>query len=356
MAYSVYAAGGKGITYHGIISTHTGWLINRGYERVFLATPGTWTSEWHVAGEVARNLTAIGPATTKYLPFDDTGITVEAETVELGRVSGAALTADVLGRENGEGGFVIVVLNQDTGSGRSGRLIIPAGVREGKALYDLMRLERVKPSGRGEISLDIDFDLPGDARIFYLGAEREAAKVVSLVHKHHYLNEKAIYNIDLELAEKNNADVRRVKRLSSRAEGAFEAGRYETAHSDILSARKELDSIIHRTRHLGSAKADGEAARQFLSEATELYGKHFDAVAPRKLREKTGRGRRLPVGTGLRPAEIDEMVERTAELIRRLNRAEDSLYLGGASEVADELSVVREKAKRNRGDVLAFFK
>jgi hypothetical protein len=330
---------------------HPSWLIERGYNRIFLCSMGTWTREWHVAGEAARQLTAIGPATMGYLPVDDTGITVEAEKVELGPISGAALTADVLGRENGEKGFVIVVLNQDTGSGRSGRLIIPAALREGRALYDLMGLERVKPSGRGEISLDIEFDLPGNARIFYLGAENEVSGVVSLVHKHHYLNEKAIYNIDLELAEKNNADVRRVKRLSGRAEGAFEAGRYEPAHSDILEAREELDRIIHRTRHLGSAKADGEAARQFLSEVTELYGKHIDAVAPRKLREKTGRGQRYPVGTGLRPAEVDEMVERTAELIRRLNRAEDRLYLGGASEVVDELRDVREKAKRHRDDV-----
>jgi hypothetical protein len=285
------------------------------------------------------------------LPVDDAAITVEAETVELGRISGESLEVEVLKRKDGEGGLVIVVLNRDTGSGRSGRLKIPAAFRDGKALYDLMGLERVKPAGRGEISLDIEFDLPGDARIFYLGAENEAAGVVSIVHRHHYLNEKAIFNIDLELAEKNNADVRRARRLSGRAERAFEAGRYEPAHSDILEAREELDRIIHRTRHLGSAKADGEAARQSLSEVTELYGKYLDTVVPRKLREKTGRAQRLPVGTGLRPAEIDEMVERTAELIRRLNRAEDRLYLGGASEVVDELRDVREKAKRHRDDV-----
>jgi hypothetical protein len=48
------------------------------------------------------------------------------------------------------------------------------------------------------------------------------------------------------------------------------------------------------------------------------------------------------------------MVERTAELIRRLNGAEDRLYLGQADQVVKELRDVRKQAKQHRNDVRSF--
>lgn len=339
MAYAVLANGGKGIMYHGIVNG-SAWLHGKGYHTGFLERIGAWAPEWAVVGEVGRQVTAIGPLLTDTILEAKPDVSVECENITRGSgfYRGPAILATMLRQRQG-GGCFIALQNQDMTSPRSGKLVLPPRKQAGRALYDLTALRPLATaSAHQSTSVDIELPRPGDARFLYLDSEDDARAVLLSVHKNHYQNEKAIFDIDMELATGNSVPVKEVSGGLAQAEKAFQEKRYAHAHKVIIAARTALSRKIRESQSVGPACEAANAIRQSLSEVVQTYQTNSDACFPKK-----------------RSKEIEAIVMQTAEAFGRLNQLEDRLYLGQAEQVVAELLKLRVDVEQHRRNISARF-
>jgi hypothetical protein len=343
MLYGAIAGGAKGLTFHGSGSPPV-WRFNRHYHYASIDSFLAETPVWEAMRGAGRHITAAGPALLTSDVTDDEVLSIRSGSIKTEFYDGPALKAGVLKRR--EGGWFAVLVNQDIERAQTGRAAVNTGVAGDEAgIFDLHRLGGEALSGL-EITLE-----PGDGRIYFVGTDRQARDVLSIVHRSHYDNELPLYEIDANLAEANNCDVELAAEAKEAAGRAYAGGRYAEAHKKIAEAREKVAESIEANMELSSALKNIGKAHDLLSDIAHVYRDNFDFVVPPEERKKTPRNH---VWKNESDPRMQEYNDRTAEAFYMRLALEDRLYAGEASQAASEAEKLLETARRLHREAIAY--
>jgi hypothetical protein len=215
-------------------------------------------------------------------------------------------------------------------------------------LHDLQDLSAIGPAGSVSHAIELE---PGDGRIFFVGDAEQASAVIAAVHKGHYDNELALYEIDAELAQANGCDLVAAGAAAQGAARAYEAGDHEEAHRGILEARAEVAKAVAAHEALSSSLAAIEETHGLLSEIAHVYRDHFDVVMPPEDREAAPR---YAAFRNERDPRMQRYVDETAEAFCQRLELEDRLYAGEAEQVAGEAQQLLEAAQRLHAEAIPY--
>ena len=348
MIYSVVANGGKGIMYHGAV-WGPAWRYKSAYDRGLADCLGGHTAGWDAVGAAAKHLTAIGPALLESDFEVSEKFTVDAPAIETrnGYYKGPAVAVGALKQRTG-GGHFLVVQNQDVTKPQRGTLGVAPDMAQGKALYDLFADAPAALPAAAKQTVEF---IPGDARIYYCGPEKEAQRIIGVVLTGRCNNERAIYEIDLARAAKNGIDVSSAVAAAKQSADALAAKDALKACDAILLARKRLTELALADGSLGACIERIREAQDRLAAVTVVYGDNITTVIPKDLFEATKNG----VQYGKQADErMQQYLDATAGAYARLLALTDRVNAGEAKVVADELAALVKTAQQLENDAIPY--
>jgi len=347
MIYSVLAAGGKGITFHGSHSPPC-WRHNLYYFFTSIDAWGAYTPAWTAMVEAGRQVSAIGSVMLDTEVDETEAFTVRCAQVETeGGYAGSAVRLGIL-RQPDAGGRFIVAVNQDiTGPQQAELLADPELVAEDALLYDLFELAEIGPARR-EHAIAL---AAGDARIFFCGSPEAGAAVLDAVHGAHYRNEAPIYRLDASVAEANEIRLREADALAQQAAEAYEAGDGALAHQRIVEARQAVADAIAAHEPLAAVVAGLKETLELLAPVANTFREHFDVVVPPADREGVPRGQ---VWQNTRDARMQQYADETAQCFTARIALERRLHAGEAAVIADEVADLLDHARRLNDEATAY--
>jgi len=344
--YEAVANGCKGLTFHGSSSPPC-WRYNMYYFDTASDSWGVEAPAWEAMREAGRVITAIGPALLGTRVSDDKVLNVQcaAMTDDSVPYCGPAIKSGVLRQRDRDGWFAVVV-NQDIERAQRGTLSVDEeAVQAGSVLYDLCGLAVVGSASSVRHTIEL---APGDGRIFFLGAEEEAASVLAKVHKGHYDNELPLYELDAEVAVANGYDVARAEVLAAEA---CETGEFAAAHEKIAAAREEVRRAIAANTPLSRALTGLSEAQAMLSDVALTYRRNFDVVMPPDLRNEIPRN---AVWNNERDPKLQGYVDQTAKAMCLRMKLEDKVYVGEAAQVLPQIERLKQTATRLQAEAIPY--
>ena len=217
-----------------------------------------------------------------------------------------------------------------------------------EVLFDLYDLAPVGAARALEHTVELR---PGDGRIFYCGPQAAGEAVSAAVHGKHYENERAIYEMDAELAAANGLDIANAAGAANQGARAHAAGDHIKAHAEILEAQKALAAGIAADVTLGSALDQLQKALELLSEVAGTYRESFDTVAPPEGRESATRYK--PWKNDQDP-KMQQYVDETAACFCARLKLEDRMYAGEAAAAGPELAQLLEASQRLHDEAIPY--
>jgi len=347
MIYSVLAAGGKGITFHGSFSPPC-WRFHHHYFYTSCDSWGAATPAWPAMREAGRQVTAIGPVMLETEVDLGEALNVRCEQLETeGGYAGPGVRLGVLRERGGDGRFVVAV-NQDVDGPQSAALLAdPEIIGEDAVLFDLFDLAEVGP-GRQEHAIEL---AAGDARIFFCGSREAGEAVVDAVHSAHYRNEAPIYRIDASIAEANELRLPEADALARQAAEAYEADNGTLAHERVIAAQRAVAEAIAGDEAVGGTVAGLAEALELLTPVAHTFRDHFDVVVPPEDRDGAAR---YSVWQNTRDPRMQQYVDETAACFTDRLALERRLYAGEAALVAPDLADLVARARRLNAEAIPY--
>ncbi len=348
MVYSVLAAGGKGITFHGSFSPPC-WRFDHHYFYTACDSWGAATPAWEAMREAGRFVTAIGAVMQDTEVDEGEPFTVRCEQLETeGGYAGPGVRLGILRERGGGSGRFIVAVSQDMNGPQQAALMAdPKAIAEDALLFDLFDLAEIGPA-RSEHAFDL---AAGDARIFFCGSREAGEAVMDAVHGAHYRNELPLFRIDAALAEANGLDVTEARALAEAAGQAHAAGSGTQAARRILEAHGMAQQALEADPAVGPAQAGLAEALELLTPIAHTFRDNFDVVVPPKDRE--GHQRYEPWQNTQDPR-MQQFTEETVQCFIDRLALERRLYAGEAAAIAPEVADLLERARRLNAQAIPY--
>ena len=275
MLYAAVANGARGIIFHGF--GRLSWRYKYWYDFPIYDNAGATTPAFDAAVEVARQVTAVGPALLDAVPEENPqGVNVAGPAMAGKFYKGEVLRVTSLKRRRGEGRF-LCVQNQDLAGPRKGALSVSGG----PVLLDLMNMRRLRPGVAVPIEL-----AAGDMGIYFHGPAAEGEAVWQSVFAQRARNEADRFLIDADRARANGVKVDAAQKLVEQARQAADAGAGEKASVLMKQARESLDAALKPTR-LPACLAALAQARAELSRTAARFREERAVLVPPALYEAT---------------------------------------------------------------------
>jgi len=318
------AGGAKSIQYY---IYHRGPYFRWGaQEGVLVDAYGNTTPHMEACRRFAEKVVPAGELLTRAKPNEHTGIAADTPQIQIHytlkwndyREWVPAVYVGVLRHEDGDG-YLLVPVNQDLEQSRPVRIQVPATLREGKRLYDLVALSEV-PYGDGVY--DCGGLAPGEGHLYMLASEGQFSEARSVVLKARARQGLRVAGLDMEKAARWGVEQGEWGVLVRQAEDDIEARLYTSA---IDTARKVSSQV---ERELAEAPLYAES-----TEAVESLRKLFGDIQ-----------KRLDYLRAL--DRLDQrQVDRAIDLSDRFSRLSEDLFLGRSDTLVEEAQELSEEVE-----------
>ena len=273
MTYSALANGATGFLYYHYMHRPV-WAMDRyvdpryhgGIEREnlvnsFEAPDPVMMPE---AKRIGRRLSAVGPLMVGATFAGTEGIEINSRKVAIvGGKTLPALAATVLKKKDDT---FVVPWNNDPSKAVVGRIKLGKLLTGGKRLYDLFSLGEAKMKNN---SLMLKLE-PGDGRVYLAATQERWLLAKRKILAKRWEKERAIFKLDLGLAQKSGLEIARVESRLKAADSQAASGLHEKALDALTECGKMLEAVRRSEPTFAAVRGDLKAVQDILGCLEEM--------------------------------------------------------------------------------------